>query len=390
MSRKSARSVDYSGLRHADTYIYSPRTLLGAQLPTPYFLRSLFRHPLAMDQFRKIFKLSAQDTHEKSLKHSRSMPFRKAKSPKELDGECWKSVRRTKQPLKTYRPNDDEQMSGVLVTPHQHSYAAGFHGSVVDLLDRFPPPPGPPPRPPRNPLRTTSLNNASYAIDGLPNCAAARRELAVHHSSFIATPSHPTSVKYPSSVDQSPGRQHRKFAIHHAIPIPDLDRERNIAVPENVVLGSVTPRRVARDRAQMEAHAHGSDPFLASCTASGRSRGPGLRDAAIAARVDIGERERTRKWIAESPLAPPTYENMPYNLRPVRFDMQNSKCVKVGLDSHAQLAAGTGRPLDARYDGQYHRLFGPSFPQGLVPEVGSNWSKDTRPSVVCSCTTGRA
>ncbi|KAI6157687.1 hypothetical protein BKA82DRAFT_229913 [Pisolithus tinctorius] len=326
-----------------------------------------------MDQFRKIFKLSGQDSHEKLLKHSKSMPLRKAKSPKERDGEGSKSVRRTKEPFKTSRLNDVEQMPGVPVTQHQHSYGAGLHGSFGDLLDRFPDPPGPPPRPIRNPLRATSLNNASHVTN--------------------ATPSRPTAVRYPSLLDQPRGRQHRKFAIHQAIPIPDSNHETNIVVPENVVLGSVIPRRAARDRAQTEAHSYGSDPFqvhhLASHTGSGRGSGLHSRDATIAERMDTGERERARRWIAESPLAPPAYEDSPYNLRPVRFDMQNFKCAKVGLDYHAQLAAGTGRPLDARYDGQYHRLLGPSLPRGLVPEVGSNWSNDVLPRAVCSCTTGR-
>ncbi|KAI6121598.1 hypothetical protein F5141DRAFT_1211255 [Pisolithus sp. B1] len=299
------------------------------------------------------------------------MPLRKPKSPKERDGECRKSVRRTKEPLKTSRPNGMEQTYGVLVTQHQRSYGDGLHGSFVDLLDRFPDPPGPPPRPPRDPLRTTSLSNASFITDGLSNRAPVCRELTAHRSSSIVTPSHPTSAKKPSSVGQSPGRQHRKFAIHPATPIPNLDREVNIVVPENVVLGSVIPRRMARDRAHVEAHVHGHDPcHLASYSTSGRGRGSRSRDATTAGRVDIGERECARKWIAESPVAPPTYEDMPYHLRPVRFDMRNSECVQVGLDYHAQLASGTGRPLDARYDGPYHRLLDPGFPQGLVRKWG--------------------
>ncbi|KAI6125797.1 hypothetical protein EV401DRAFT_1066206 [Pisolithus croceorrhizus] len=368
---QSAYSEDYSGIQYAAAYKYSPETLLGAHPLILRSLRSLHQHSLAMDQFRKLFKLSGQDSHERSLKHSKSMPLRKPKSPKERDGECWKSVRRSKEPLKNSRPNGREQTCGVPVTQHQRSHGDGLHGSFVDLLDRFPDPPGPPPRPPRNPLRTTSLSNASFITD--------------------VTPSHPTPTRKPSSVGRSPGRQHRKFAIHHAIPIPNLDREGNIVVPENVVLGSVIPRRMARDRAHVEAHVHGNDPYhLASYSTSGRGRGSRSRNASTAGRVDIGERERARKWIAESPVAPPTYEDMPYHLRPVRFDMRNSKCVQVGLDYHAQLASGTGRPLDARYDGPYHRLLDPGFPQGLVPEVGSNWSADIFPGPVCPCTTGRA
>lgn len=351
-------------------YKYSPETSLGAHPLILRFLRSLHQHPLAMDQFRKIFKLSGQDSHERSLKHSKSMPLRKPKSPKERDGECWMSVRRTKEPLKSSRLNGRERMHGVLVTQHQRSYGDGLHGSFVDLLDKFPDPPGPPPRPPRNPLRATSLNNTSYITDPTP---------------------HPTPAKKPSSVSQSPGSQHRKFAMHHATPISNPDREIDIVVPDNVMLGSVIPRRMARDRAHMEAHVHGNDlNHPASYSTSGRGRGSRSRDAPIAGRIDFGsERERARKWISESPVAPPIYEDMPYNLRPVRFDMRNSKCVQVGLDYHAQLAAGTGRPLDARYDGQYHRLLDPSFPQGLVPEVGCNWSKDILPGPVCPCTTGR-
>lgn len=205
------------------------------------------------------------------------MPLRKAKSPKERDGEGSKSVRRTKEPFKTSRLNDVEQMPGVPVTQHQHSYGAGLHGSFGDLLDRFPDPPGPPPRPIRNPLRATSLNNASHVTN--------------------ATPSRPTAVRYPSLLDQPRGRQHRKFAIHQAIPIPDSNHETNIVVPENVVLGSVIPRRAARVRAQTEAHSYGSDPFqvhhLASHTGSGRGSGLHSRDATIA-----------HAWTLESVNAP--------------------------------------------------------------------------------------
>lgn len=352
-------------------YKYSPETSLRAHPLILHFLRSLHQHPLAMDQFRKIFKLSGQDNHERSLKHCKSMPLRKSKSPKERDGECWMSVRRTKEPLKSSRLDGREQMHGVLVTQRQRSYGDGLHGSFVDLLDKFPDPPGPPPRPPRNPLRATSLNNTSYITD--------------------PAPSHPTPAKKPSSVSQSPRSQRRKFAIHHATPISNPDWERDLVVPENVMLGSVIPRRMARDRVHTEAQVHGNDlNHPASYSTSGKGRGSRSRDAPFAGRMDFGfERERARKWIAESPVAPPIYEDMPCNLRPVRFDMRNSKCVEVGLDYHAQLAAGTGRPLDARYDGHYHRLLDESFPKGLVPEVGRNWSEDVLPGPVCPCTTGR-
>ncbi|KAF8844734.1 hypothetical protein BDN67DRAFT_674715 [Paxillus ammoniavirescens] len=136
---------------------------------------------------------------------------------------------------------------------------------------------------------------------------------------------------------------------------------------------------------------HGSRPnlrqpspaSLRSRTQSGAGRGgPHSGDA-----MDHAERERARKWIAKSPRSPPVPDNAPFYLRPIYFDMRNRRCLDVGLNHHLQLATGTGRPLDARYyEGGYHRLLEAGIPQGIVPEVGAEWSDDFLPSASCACT----
>ncbi|KIJ18861.1 hypothetical protein PAXINDRAFT_96983 [Paxillus involutus ATCC 200175] len=361
-----------------------------------------------MDQFRKIFKMSGPDADTRPLKHAKSMPLRsKSKSRREQEPDPNKPVYRGKTPLK---PSD---IVYVKQTPDVVGFSGdyqedrlhrGYHDPYYDILEKFPSPPAPPPVPPRSPLRSTSLNKRDatpYVVEATVKYSPAGRVRTVQRSSSVACFSRPTAAAYPALSGKPPSlRQRREFPIHGAVAIPEPPIEDKLPViSSNAILGSHTPRHAERMRAKSQSQAthlaygqnhsrlqqsstrpplsrsavHASRPnlrqpspaSLRSRTPSGAGRGgPHSGDA-----MDHVERERARKWIAQSPMSPPVPDNAPFYLRPIYFDMRNHRCLDVGLNYHLHLATGTGRPLDARYyEGRYHRLLEANIPKGIVPE----------------------
>ncbi|KAH7888816.1 hypothetical protein F5I97DRAFT_753051 [Phlebopus sp. FC_14] len=374
-----------------------------------------------MDQFRRIFRISGVDSDAAPLKHAKSMPLRsKSKTHSDQEADYRKPAYRGQHPLQKTDIVYVEQFPGVLDISHsmEDPPRPRYNDTYGDLLDKFPCPPPPPPVPPRSPLRSMSLNkreDTPYIVEGTLKCVSAGRVRTIQRSSSVACFSRPTAVAYPDlTVGSSVQQQRREFPIHGNIPIPELAAHNKLHL-----LGSDSSRRADRLRAPSHApwptysqaavnypipHAHThplmprsavhasrsnlqqpSSPSIRSRTPSGtgRGQGPTLGDA-----LDAQERERARRMIAKAPFSPPVVDNLPFNLRPIYFDMQNPRCDKLGLNYHLHLAIGSGRPLDARYDGEYHRLLEPDLPKGIVPEVGQKWSVDFIPVASCPCTLG--
>ncbi|KAG1746197.1 hypothetical protein EDB19DRAFT_383933 [Suillus lakei] len=85
--------------------------------------------------------------------------------------------------------------------------------------------------------------------------------------------------------------------------------------------------------------------------------------------------EVIRETINRFPIAPPCNERCPKHLRPVYFDMGLPCHVEQTLGPYIRKALAHGRPLDARADGDYHRIIDARVPAGIVPETGSDWSR---------------
>ncbi|KAL4074037.1 hypothetical protein V8B97DRAFT_1277697 [Scleroderma yunnanense] len=209
-----------------------------------------------MDQFRKFFKLSGPASSTKPLKHSKSMPLRSgAKAIKEED-EHKKPVYRGKGPLKTSDLTYVEQIPGMLDIPrstYQNPSRPGCHSSYLDLLDRFPSPPGPPPIPPRSPLRSMALddNTTDHVVNHPTRYPPIGQEPVVHRSVSVTSFSYPTSTVY-TSPGQPRSRLCREFPISPAGPIPIDEEQEAILQQRPPVLGSVTPRRARRFLSQSQ------------------------------------------------------------------------------------------------------------------------------------------
>ncbi|KAG1757024.1 hypothetical protein EDB19DRAFT_1900582 [Suillus lakei] len=82
-----------------------------------------------------------------------------------------------------------------------------------------------------------------------------------------------------------------------------------------------------------------------------------------------------RRMINRYPIAPLCNERCPEHLRPLRFNMEDPLHFERTLGFYINMALAQGRPLDARADGHYHRIIDAGVPTGIVPETGSDWSR---------------
>jgi hypothetical protein len=342
------------------------------------------------------------------------MPYGLSSKARTREPDPDKPVYRGKTPLKTSDIVYIEQAPGTLDLHHAEKYTyisdnpprRAYPNTHEDLLDQFPNPPGPPPRPARNPLRTTSLNSHSSTPQvpiqtyGTTGQRMASRERTMHRSPSVACFSRPTASAYPSlarrqqrreatvdqaledvlktSTDKAPilgsSRQAERVRAQSqtgpsyspALPIPTTHS------PRQTILRSVHSSRANLRRVPSK--------VAIPCTAAPDHGQPYWPHANYSEYLKEQDPHTIRSMINRYPVAPlnPHNDRFPEHLRPIRFDMNDQRQFQKTLSYWIHTAIAQGRPLDARADGPYHRIVDAGDPSGIVPEVGSDWSRQYR------------
>ncbi|KAG2750331.1 hypothetical protein P692DRAFT_20729881 [Suillus brevipes Sb2] len=292
-----------------------------------------------MNPFKKMFQKSDDD---KTLKHSQSMPYLLSLEGRTRDyrPDSSRPAYRGKTPLKKSDIVYVEQAPGVLEThhgkpsqyTHHHRPTRANFEERPDLLAKFPHSPAPTEGLPRSGFRAISLNS-----NGI------RPQVPVHNPKRI----HTTSS---NSRSYTP-----------APPIPTTHGPRPM-ISRSAHSSRVNLRRVPSHTAILVPaapdHGHPSRP---------------QRDY----REFLNEQDPNilRRMINEFPVAPLCTERTPAQLRPIRFDMVDSRDFQKTFRESLETAIAQGRPLDARAGGPYRRIIDVTDILDIVLETGRNRSR---------------
>ncbi|KAG0696060.1 hypothetical protein DFH29DRAFT_1072253 [Suillus ampliporus] len=332
----------------------------------------------------------SNDDQVASLKHSKSMPYR-------LDGihhepliDPFKPVYRGNTPLKASDIVYVEQAPGMLDIHRAQMYqdisdhppTRAHFETCGDLLDKFPHTHQPPPKATRSGLRTTSLNSNSIRPQPPQNNNTSRqhtagRERILQRSPSVACFSHPTATAYPSLRKQ----QRREATVDQALddilkpahgkaPLFGSSRQAERIRAKSSAGRSYTPAPPAAPPSYHPLST--SDDLAVGAQLTGQSYRPHANYHEFLQEQDP---HVIRAKINRYPVAPLYSERLPEHFRPIRFDMEDPRQFQKTLGYFIQIAVAQGRPLDARADGPYRRIIEAGDPAGIVPEIGSDWSR---------------
>ncbi|KAG2358449.1 hypothetical protein BDR07DRAFT_1611893 [Suillus spraguei] len=332
-----------------------------------------------MNSFMKFFQ-KPNDDQAALLKHSKSMPYLLSSDGRApmFRADSSRPVYRGKTPLKKSDIVYIEEAPGMLEIYHgklaQHTY---YHGTRTtfekrdDLLAKFPHSPEPIEGLPRSGFRAISLNSNST-----------RPQVPVHNSSEGG------QQVYPSI----PCRKHRnEVTINQAsadvLQIPD-DHTRSGRLAERIRANSSTGRSYSP--APPIPVTHAPRPIISRSAHSSRvnvHHVPSHDDIPVPTMPDHGHPSRPprdyreflveqnpnviRRLINQYPIAPLCSERTPEHLRPLRFDMVDSRYFQKIFREYIEMAIAQGRPLDARAGGPYRRIIDVVDLMGTILETGS-------------------
>lgn len=389
-----------------------------------------------MNPFKKMFQKSDDD---KTLKHSQSMPYLLSLEGRTRDyrPDSSRPAYRGKTPLKKSDIVYVEQAPGVLEThhgkpsqyTHHHRPTRANFEERPDLLAKFPHSPAPTEGLPRSGFRAISLNsngirpqvsvhnpstsgqqvhpsvscgnllakfpNSPEPIEGLPhngfrmislNSKSVRPQVSVHNLSTSGQQAYSSNSRrthrHESAVEQ---------ASADVLQILD-DHTRSGRLAERIRTTSSNSRSYTP--APPIPTTHGPRPMISRSAHSSRvnlRRVPSHTAILVPAAPDHGHPSRPqrdyreflneqdpnilRRMINEFPVAPLCTERTPAQLRPIRFDMVDSRDFQKTFRESLETAIAQGRPLDARAGGPYRRIIDVTDILDIVLETGRNRSR---------------
>lgn len=391
-----------------------------------------------MNPFKKMFQKS-DDDQTASLKHSQSMPYLLSLEgrTREYRPDSSKPVYRGKTPLKKSDIVYVEQAPGVLEIHHgKPSQRTHYHGPTranfddrPDLLAKFPHSPAPIEGLPRSGFRAVSLNskgigpqvsvhnpstsgqqvhpsiscgnllakspNSLEPIEGLPcngfraislNSKSVRPQVSVHNSRTSGQQAYPSNSRRTHRHEATVGQ-----ASADVLQIPD-DHTRSGRLAERIRTTSSNSRSYTPTppvptthcpRPMISRSAHSSRVNLRHVPSHAAIPVPAAPDHGHPSRPHRDYREFLneqdpnvlRRMINEYPVAPLCTERTPVHLRPIRFDMVDSRYFQNTFRESVETAIAQGRPLDARAGGPYRRIIDVADLLGIILETGRNRSR---------------
>ncbi|KIK45097.1 hypothetical protein CY34DRAFT_10591 [Suillus luteus UH-Slu-Lm8-n1] len=387
-----------------------------------------------MNKFKKMFQKSDNE-QTASLKHSQSMPYLLDLEgrTRHYRPDSSRPVYRGKTPLQKSAIVHVEQAPGTLENHHgqtsQYRPTRANFDERPDLLAKFPHSPAPIEGLPRSGFRAISLNsngikpqvpvhnsstsdrqvhpsvscgnllsklpNSLEPIEGLPhndfraislNSKSVRPQVSVHNSSSSGQQAYRTNSRRTHRHETAVGQ-----ASADVLQIPD-DHTRRGRLAERIRTTSsnshsYTPTppvpTTHRPRPMILRSAHSSCVNLRRVPSHAAIPVPAAPDHRHPSRPQRDYRELLneqdpnvlRRTINEYPVAPLCTERTPAQLRPIRFDMDDSRYFQKTFRESVEAAIAQGRPLDARAGGPYRRIIDVTDILGIVLETGRNRSR---------------
>ncbi|KAG2055731.1 hypothetical protein BDR06DRAFT_311176 [Suillus hirtellus] len=327
-----------------------------------------------MNPFKKMFQKS-NDDKTASLKHSKSMPYLLSLEGRTREHRVDpKPVYRGKTPLKKSDIVYIEQAPGILEIYHgklsQHTY---YHepthtdlNTRGDLLAKFPHSPEPVQGLPRSGFRTVSLNSKAIGL-----------QVPVHNSrtsSLQACPSIPRRTQRPeATVDQAsadvlqtPDENARSDRLTERIPAESSTGRSYTPVPTTHSPRPVLSRSAHNSRVHIP---HVPSHIAIQVPAAPDHRHPSGPHRDYHEFYGQQDPEVILGMISKYPIAPLRSERTPEHLRPIRFDIVDSRYFQEEFMENIETAVAQGRPLDVRVGGHCRRIIDAVDPMCIIPET---------------------